>query len=233
MNYDKHSILIILLFVCCFLIIIEKTQASMITGVVRSLDDEDFIHEKEDCSYKWNCSEWSKCINRIQTRDCKNIGTCSGQYRKPAEERKCSPILPAQLFDIKLELESKIISNSSKLKALTTFESFGTEPTPVNLTYIILDDSGNEVYSELGEVTVYTEELVIHSFDNTNLGLGKYTLELIIEYANVIEEFRQDFEIKKEKISYESYFAISFIILVVLFFLVTKNKINTKSRLGK
>lgn len=41
------------------------------------------------CYYKWNCSEWSSCIENKQTRVCKNIGTCSDSYRKPEEVRDC------------------------------------------------------------------------------------------------------------------------------------------------
>lgn len=210
---------------------ITGAAVSDITTSVR-YDEEEAIKKMGDCTYKWDCTEWSKCVNRKQTRTCVNIGTCPGTYRKPAEETNCMPKLPAQLFDITLRLEDDTISDSKELTAWVSFESFGTEPTPADLTYIILDESGNEVYSEIGDVIVYTEEFVIKKFDKLDLEFGKYTLDLLIEYADVTEEFKQDFEVKEQKID-EVYYAVGFIALVVIFFVLMKKKEEKKSRRKK
>ncbi len=210
-------------------ILVSGFTISKVTTIVETPSEEEFIKRVEECNYKWDCTEWSGCVNRKQTRICTNIGTCPGTYRKPAEEQRCMPKLPAQLFDIKLELEDNKISDSNELTAWVSFESFGTEPTPADLTYIILDESGNEVYSEIGDVVVYTEEFVIKKFDNSNLGFGKYILGLSIEYANITEEFKQDFEIKERSMA-GAYYSIGFVALIALFFVLMKFESNRKKK---
>jgi hypothetical protein len=103
---------------------------------------------------------------------------------------------PKQLFDIKLELERSVLYDSRNLAAWVSFENFGKETTPVNLTYIILNGSGDEVYTKKAFITVQTERFVIESFSDLHLGQGKYTLVLRTSYSsNVTDYFRQNFEI--------------------------------------
>ncbi len=201
---NKIDCLKVILITGLFLMLISLVQA---------------VPDVEKCSYKWSCTEWSRCVNRNRTRICTNIGTCPGEqgFVKPIVKQRCMPELPAQLFDIKLELEKKIISEPNELTAWVRFESFGTEPTPADLTYTIMDEPGNVVYSETGDIVVYTEEFVIKKFDTLYLELGKYTLDLKIEYANVTEEFRQGFEVGEEKRIW-IYYLLGFIALVALFF---------------
>jgi parallel beta-helix repeat protein len=111
-------------------------------------------------------------------------------------EPVAEPIIPAQLFDIKLELEQNVIYDSRNLAAWVTFESFGRVPTPVDLTYVVLDGSGNEVYSEKAYVTVSTEEFVSKRFTHLDLMPGNYTLILRTLYnSDVMDEFKQGFEV--------------------------------------
>ena len=127
-------------------------------------------------------------------------GGCAPGYK--LEKGKCVKIenktqSPTQLFDIKFELDSATIKNSSELTSVIRFASFGSVPTPVNLTYKILDSSGIEVYSEKGNVVVTTEQIVRKNFENLNLKPGKYTLTLTTLYnKNISDIFRQEFEIK-------------------------------------
>jgi len=105
---------------------------------------------------------------------------------------------PLKLFDIKLELEDITLNKANELVSIITFASFGNVPTPVDLTYSILDSSGAEVYSEKGSVTVTTEQIVRKNFESLNLPAGKYTLVLTTVYGNnVKDEFRQEFEVGK------------------------------------
>jgi len=75
-------------------------------------------------------------------------------------------------------LDSATIKNSSALSSVTTFTSFGSVPTAVDLTYVILNSSGEEVYREKGNVTVTTEQVVRKNFENLSLSGGRYTLVL-------------------------------------------------------
>jgi cysteine-rich repeat protein len=126
----------------------------------------------------------------------------------------------SQLFDITFNLEDFVISDSSELQSVLTFTSFGTVPTPVDLTFIILDESGNEMYREKGDITVTTEEVMRWNYENLALEEGKYVAILETLYnVDVFDEFRQDFEIKKTK-SFNWMFVILAVLLVVVIFIV-------------
>ena len=40
-------------------------------------------------NYDWNCSEWSECVNELQTRECKLRNNCGNSYGRPETERTC------------------------------------------------------------------------------------------------------------------------------------------------
>ena len=121
--------------------------------------------------------------------------------------------------------------------SVITFASFGTVPTFVDLTYSILDSSEKEVYSEKGNVTVTTEQVVRKNFENLNLPDGKYTLVLTTVYGdNVKDEFRQVFEVGKVEVlqSIKNNWILFVIIGVVagiafiIFVIIYKRKIKSK-----
>ena len=109
--------------------------------------------------------------------------------------------IPSQLFDITFNLDDKLIQSVNELSGVVTFESFGLEPTPINLTFIILDESGNEVYREESSITVITEEVLRWKYETLqDLPEGKYTAILNTLYnVDVSDEFRQEFEIGEER----------------------------------
>ena len=131
-----------------------------------------------------------------------SIGNVPEQVGEVSEEvPREEPQLPAQLFDIKLEIEDSLIQSSDELSSRITFESFGRDPTAINLLFIILDENGGEVHREGGYLIVETEEVLIKKFENLNLDTGKYSLVLKIKYyTNITDEFEQNFEIKREEI---------------------------------
>ena len=113
--------------------------------------------------------------------------------------------LPGQLFDISLEIDEATISNIQELVARVIFTSFGAQPTPIDLTFVILDEARSEVYRDEGsdvDVVVETEAVFNKSFENApDLPLGNYTLVVTTLYnTDVKDEFRADFEIKKPTI---------------------------------
>ncbi len=105
------------------------------------------------------------------------------------------------LFDVRFLLEDIIVKKSDDLFTIAIFENFGLGTTTIDLTFIILDENGEEVYRGEESLTVETEEILRKSFEGLNLDAGKYTLILQTLYgANVRDEFRQEFEIEKERI---------------------------------
>jgi hypothetical protein len=124
---------------------------------------------------------------------------------------------PSKLFDIKLELDSATIKNSSALSSVATFTSFGSVPTAVDLTYVILNSSGEEVYREKGNVTVTTEQVVRKNFENLSLSGGRYTLVLTTVYNdNVKDEFRQEFTVESKSSGFGIYLLIGIICLLLI-----------------
>ena len=110
--------------------------------------------------------------------------------------------IPSELFDITWNLDDKIMKSVSKLVGIITFESFGTVPTLVDLTFIILDESENEIYNEESEITVTTEEVLRWKYETlSELPKGKYTAVLKTLYnVDVFDEFKQEFEIDGESV---------------------------------
>jgi len=205
------------------LIVLVAVTFSLFSGVASagSFITSSAIGDSDDCDYRWFCSDWRPvdCSeNQIQTRKCTNAGDCPSDYQKPEEKQSCRYTIPKQLFDIKLELESNTIRNSYQLTAWVKFESFGREPTPVNLTYIILDKAGGTVYTNEDYIIVETERFVVESFRGLDLELGEYVLVLKTLYNIEIEdEFRQRFKIEgRKKINWPIVLAIIITAVIVI-----------------
>ena len=125
--------------------------------------------------------------------------------------------MPRQLFDIKMELEDRLMQSSDELAAVIRYESFGSVPTPVDLTFTILDGSGNVIHSEKGDIVVETENIQRKKFRGLNLAEGKYTFVFKTVYnVDVSDEFRADFEIRAEKSSSLSWLWIIALILILI-----------------
>lgn len=167
-------------------------------------------------------------------------------------------MLPEQLFDITFNLESFIIQSISEFSGIVTFESFGTVPTAVNLTLIILNENGNEIYRDDSEIIVTTEEVLRLKYKGSenisdNIDDGKYTVILHTLYnVDVFDEFRQEFELRKDKslldksfgviknflVDYFLWWAIFVILLLVLFIIYSpiktkKTKVTKKNNVKK
>ncbi len=108
--------------------------------------------------------------------------------------------IPEYLFDINLEIDQYSIVDIKDLTSRVIFTSFGRAPTPVDLTFAILDEFGQEIYSEKDYLVVETEEVLTKKFEELEIPSGKYTLRLTTLYnIDVRDEFTQDFEIIKEE----------------------------------
>ncbi len=109
--------------------------------------------------------------------------------------------LPVYLFDIKLEMDKTKITQGEEPTARVVFTSFGTAPTPVAMTFTIVDvSSGDEVHQEADAVIVETETVFTKKFTNFKPKPGKYLLVLKTVYGyNVKDEFKQEFEVVGNK----------------------------------
>lgn len=147
----------------------------------------------------------------------------------PAEEQ------PAQLFDIRLLLDSNVVSKVSDLVARVMFTSFGRIPTPVDMKFTILDANGKEIWNGSDTTTVQTEAVFIRRFFETGeLSPGKYRLGLKTIYGqNVEDSFFADFEIKSEKTA-PAYWLLGLLIILPIgafLILIRKKKDEAKKKM--
>ena len=128
-----------------------------------------------------------------------------------------------QLFDISLKLDSLKFNDLQDLGANVVFESFGSEPTPVNLTFIVEDNSGKEFYRDEVSRVVQTKEVVRETFSGIQINPGKmYRLYLIVNYnGGVIEKYHKDFFYER-RVNILPFVLVGLIIILALFF-VFKN----------
>lgn len=85
------------------------------------------------CTEEWDCSEWTRCADGIQTRTCKPVNGCVNA-EAPAESKTCTitenpsptievttPTQPQTTFKLNKELTAKIITAAALLTLLTTY----------------------------------------------------------------------------------------------------------------
>src|SRR3989339_543129 len=150
---------------------------------------------------------------------------------------------PNQLFDITFEIDDSLILNINELVTRVTFESFGTVPTPVNLTYIIVDEMGKTLHVEKDYLTVETEKIFTKKFEGLDLDYGKYAIYLKTLYnvdveddfeytlilttlynGDVEDEFRQKFVVKNLDYSWMVWSSgiLNFILIFVLIYVLRR-----------
>src|SRR3989339_136107 len=130
-----------------------------------------------------------------------------------------------QLFDIKFSLVQGTVKSPDELVAHVIFESFGTEPTPVNLKYVIINDVGDVVYLIEENTIVETEKILTRDFKSLVLDDGEYTLILTTLYnGDVEDEFRQKFVVKNLDYSWMVWSSgiLNFVLVFVLIFVLRR-----------
>ncbi len=144
--------------------------------------------------------------------------------------------IPEQLFDISFEVDNTVARDIKELVSRVIFISFGKVPTPVNLTFVIEDEAGKEVYIEKDYIVVETEAVLTKKFESFELASGKYTLSLTTLYnVDVRDEFSQDFEIiEKEKV-FNIFKSVWFwaLVLIVLVIIITRRKLEKTKKIKK
>lgn len=115
----------------------------------------------------------------------------------PAESFVPAAEISSQLFDITLTIDQPMVEDSKKLAARVTFASFGTQETPVDMQFVVLDTAGRERYKTTAKTAIRTEGIYNQKFADLAIPDGKYTLLLRTLYnVDVRDEFRAPFEVK-------------------------------------
>ena len=140
------------------------------------------------CNYNWDCTPWSVCSEDVQTRLCKNIGTCVENESKPIEEMQCSE----SLFDIGLRLGLTDLIDKNNLKFnINLTEMIGVEKIDVHIKYLIIDENGYEVFSQIETKAIEKNLFYEKTLDNLNLVNGDYILRVDILYGNLQRAFAE------------------------------------------
>ena len=150
------------------------------------------------CTYNWDCTPWSVCADGKQTRECKNIGTCTGTESKPIEEIDCSEAL----FDLLLKLKNiDLNENKSLLFSYDLIEQIGVEKIDVHIKTSIIDNRNNEIFSRIETKAVQRNLSVIDKIDEIRFIDGDYILRIDILYGNLQRAFaEQKFKVENGKL---------------------------------
>ncbi len=159
---------------------------------------------------------------------------------EPLEEDEYANI-PEHLFDIKLELNNRLLKDISELSARVFFVNFGRTPTPIYLVFIVADEDGNKVIEEREHLIVETEEALTKKFSDSNLEPGKYSLVLKTLYnTDVEDEFEGSFAILEEEEEGVGDFlwslgifglALAFIVFVIFIIRIIMSRNKKESRI--
>lgn len=162
-------------------------------------DEPEEEEEEEPCTYIWDCTPWSVCSNGIQTRECKNTGTCTGTFSKPLEKMNCSEAL----FDVILVLKNLTLTEDGKIIFdVNLTEKMGVNKIDVSIKYAVINNEGYEVFSQIETKAVQGNlnyEKVIYDL---NLSDGEYVLRVDALYGNLQRAFaEQKFRITNKDVS--------------------------------
>lgn len=103
-----------------------------------------------------------------------------------------------ELLDVSFDLASDSVENADDLSAFINFDSFGTIPARVNLTFTIIDSNGDEVYSAEDSIVIRTSEFLKWDYIGLDLPEGDYIAVLNSVYGEDIKNrFTQKFSVEK------------------------------------
>ncbi|MFH1424089.1 MAG: hypothetical protein ABIG20_00225 [archaeon] len=102
---------------------------------------------------------------------------------------------PQSILDVSVSLDEPIVAKSSELSLTTELENLQEDPLRVYMTYIVTGETGSEFLNDKSSVTLYTTNTVVKSFNELNVGDGKYQLTFKISYLNYTGDFKYDFEV--------------------------------------
>jgi len=214
----------------------EITSSTIPTTPTTGRGGSTTIIEKT-CNYNWDCTSWSICSDKKQTRKCNNIGTCNGTENKSIETRDCSDAL----FDVSLKFKDLTLTKNETLRfSVDLTETKGVEKIDVNIKYSILNFNNTEIFSQIETKAIkgnLSFEKEIHEIKFKD---GVYILRIDIIYGNLQRAFAEErFNVKNGEIKItESLLAIqktnifiligmgALVVLIILFILYSLIKFN-------
>ncbi|MBR9705062.1 hypothetical protein GOV12_06635 [Candidatus Pacearchaeota archaeon] len=138
----------------------------------------------------------------------------------------------SELFDVIVSVVNGRVDRNSFLTVSFTFYNFGEGPSLINISYLIKNESGNEMYRGIDQKVVYTEESFIKTFDFLNLVPGDYTISTEILYGeNQTATSGERFKVYEDLNDNNDFVLIIFFfgaIVLIFVFILIKNRINKR-----
>lgn len=126
-------------------------------------------------------------------------------------------VFPLALFDIHVKLSEDTLSSGDTLISSVMFENFGQAPTPVDMFFLITDETGKIYDSSKGSAVVETESVFIKKFEDLNLPPGNYTFNVNTRYnVNIEDDFRIPFIVRSDVYLWWIVSGVSFLLLVFI-----------------
>ncbi|MDA3836392.1 MAG: hypothetical protein PF542_02105 [Nanoarchaeota archaeon] len=157
---------------------------------------EDVCEDVEECEdvCKTNKGGVEKCSQKCKVKqECNEECTAVEECEDICEE-VCGP---EQLFDIRMDLDDTSVDKGSELTAIVTYESFGSIPTKVYLTFEVFDSYGQPLFIKKDTIVVDVEEVRFYDFSELDLPDGNYEFVFTTLYNSDVEDkFKQNFIVK-------------------------------------
>lgn len=121
-----------------------NTESSSTGPVEEPVETEEIIEEPPqdpvqeplpECVESWSCSDWSECIENIQTRNCIDDNLCGTEENKTEESQSCIVVIEATVNDVVLNEVMPDPSNESEW-----FELYNPTDFDIDLTGTWFDD---------------------------------------------------------------------------------------------
>lgn len=142
---------------------------------------------------------------------------------------------PLQLFDIRLEVEDDEIAPEEPLVARVSFESFGETPTPVDIFFSIIDETGKIYASSDESLVVETETIFTKRFERLDLPIGSYAVHANTRYnVDVEDDFHVPFLVRAKAPTWliPGGAALAFSVIIIIYSLWLWKKKKRSKRKG-
>lgn len=171
-----------------------NTESSSTGPVEEPVETEEIIGEppqnpvQETCVESWSCSDWSECIENIQTRNCIDDNLCGTEENKTEESQSCIVVVEATVNDVVLY---EIMPNPSEGSEWVSLHN----PTDfdIDLTGTFIDDliDGGRQPQELNQIIESQSTLVIEitKYSRSYFNNGGDDVNFLDSDGNVIDSF--------------------------------------------
>jgi hypothetical protein len=161
---------------------------------------------KAICTPEWDCTEWSECIDRIQTRTCKIKGTCYNYEEEPETTKECGIERKIGIdlsktedeigfFDIELRAKD---NNLDINFAISSKE--GNEIENLEIEFNLNQKKSTKLLDYIGPFNIEDQHTIERTYNIEQLKEGEYEINIkLYKEGKKIEEFTDYITIDQEK----------------------------------